>query len=98
MSMSTTALVPPRGGRAHSRAGFDPADISALGWPGRVFAPGEWGSIVNGGAWLTVGGGPGGSHLPGPGRGAAVDRGGRGGAVRDPPGGRLRGRDRDLRP
>jgi hypothetical protein len=22
----------------------------------RVFAPGEWGSIVNGGAWLTVGG------------------------------------------
>ena len=26
----------------------------ARGWPGRVFAPGEWGSIVNGGAWLTV--------------------------------------------
>ena len=38
------------------RGGLDPADISALGWPGRVFAPGEWGSIVNGGAWLTVGG------------------------------------------
>lgn len=37
------------------RGGLDPADISALGWPGRVFAPGEWGSIVNGGAWLTVG-------------------------------------------
>jgi hypothetical protein len=36
------------------RGGLDPADISALGWPGRVFAPGEWGSIVNGGAWLTV--------------------------------------------
>ena len=31
------------------RGGLDPADISALGWPGRVFAPGEWGSIVNGG-------------------------------------------------
>jgi hypothetical protein len=38
------------------RGGLDPADIRALGWPGRVFAPGEWGSIVNGGAWLTVGG------------------------------------------
>ncbi len=29
------------------RGGLDPADISALGWPGRVFAPGEWGSILN---------------------------------------------------
>src|SRR6476620_7327412 len=38
------------------RGGLDPADISALGWPGRVFAPGEWGNIVNGGAWLTVDG------------------------------------------
>lgn len=28
----------------------------ALGWPGRVFAPGEWGRIVNGGAWLTIDG------------------------------------------
>jgi hypothetical protein len=37
------------------RGSLDPADISALGWPGRVFAPGQWGSIVNGGAWLTVG-------------------------------------------
>jgi hypothetical protein len=35
---------------------LDPADIVALGWPGRVFAPGEWGDIVNGGAWLTIGG------------------------------------------
>ena len=35
------------------RGGLDPADISALGWPGRVFAPGEWGSIVNGGACLA---------------------------------------------
>ena len=38
------------------RGGIDPADIAALGWPGRVFAPGEWGRIVNGGAWLTVDG------------------------------------------
>ena len=38
------------------RGGLDPADIAALGWPGRVFAPGEWGRIVNGGAWLTIGG------------------------------------------
>ena len=38
------------------RDGLDPADITALGWPGRVFAPGEWGTIVNGGAWLTVDG------------------------------------------
>ena len=38
------------------RGGLDPADIAALGWPGQVFAPGEWGDIVNGGAWLTVGG------------------------------------------
>jgi len=36
------------------RGGLDPADIVALGWPGRVFAPGDWGRIVNGGAWLTV--------------------------------------------
>ena len=36
------------------RGGLDSADIVALGWPGRVFAPGEWGAIVNGGAWLTV--------------------------------------------
>jgi hypothetical protein len=36
------------------RTPIDPADVSALGWPGRVFAPGDWGRIVNGGAWLTV--------------------------------------------
>jgi Nucleotidyltransferase domain len=35
---------------------LDPADIVALGWPGRVFAPGDWGRIVNGGAWLTIDG------------------------------------------
>jgi len=38
------------------RDSLDPDDIAALGWPGRVFAPGEWGQIVNGGAWLTVDG------------------------------------------
>jgi hypothetical protein len=36
------------------RSPIDPADVEALGWPGRVFAPGDWGRIVNGGAWLTV--------------------------------------------
>jgi hypothetical protein len=38
------------------RGGLDPADVAALGWPGQVFAPGEWGRIVNGGAWLTIDG------------------------------------------
>ena len=38
------------------RGRLDPADIVALGWPGRVFAPGQWGAIVNGGAWLTIDG------------------------------------------
>jgi hypothetical protein len=38
------------------RGHLDPADVSALGWPGRVFAPGEWGRIVDGGAWLTIDG------------------------------------------
>jgi len=38
------------------RGRLDPADVAALGWPGRVFAPGEWGRIVNGGAWLTIDG------------------------------------------
>ena len=38
------------------RGTLDPAGIVALGWPGRVFAPGEWGRIMNGGAWLTIDG------------------------------------------
>jgi hypothetical protein len=38
------------------RGGLDPADIVALGWPGQVFAPGAWGRVVNGGAWLTIDG------------------------------------------
>jgi len=35
---------------------IDPDDVRALGWPGQVFAPGEWGRLVNGGAWLQVDG------------------------------------------
>lgn len=38
------------------RGTVHPTDIAALGWHGRVFAPGEWGSITNGGAWLTIDG------------------------------------------
>jgi hypothetical protein len=38
------------------RGRLDPADILSLGWPGRVFAPGEWGMVINGGAWLTIDG------------------------------------------
>jgi hypothetical protein len=30
--------------------------VRALGYDGHVFAPGEWGRIVNGGAWLTIDG------------------------------------------
>jgi hypothetical protein len=33
---------------------IDPADVRALGFDGQVFAPGDWGRLVNGGAWLTV--------------------------------------------
>jgi predicted nucleotidyltransferase len=37
------------------RGRLDPDEVRALGWPGRVFAPGEWGGgVMNGGAWLTV--------------------------------------------
>jgi hypothetical protein len=38
------------------RGTIDPDDVRALGWQGQVFAPGEWGAIVNGGAWLEVDG------------------------------------------
>jgi predicted nucleotidyltransferase len=38
------------------RGALDPEDVRALGHPGYVSALGEWGPIVNGGAWLTVGG------------------------------------------
>jgi predicted nucleotidyltransferase len=35
---------------------FDPAAVRALGHAGHVSALGEWGPIVDGGAWLTVDG------------------------------------------
>ena len=35
---------------------LDTGVIRALGWKGTVFEPGDWGSIVNGGAWLEVDG------------------------------------------
>lgn len=38
------------------RGTIDPDDVRALGWEGQVFGPGEWGRIVNGGAWLHVDG------------------------------------------
>ena len=40
--------------RGGSRA-LEPRDIRALGHSGHVSELGEWGAIVNGGAWLTVG-------------------------------------------
>lgn len=38
------------------RGSFDPDGLRALGLPGHVSAVGDWGPIVNGGAWLTVDG------------------------------------------
>jgi hypothetical protein len=39
------------------RGRLDPEDVAALGWPGRVFAPGEGGGgVIIGGAWLQVDG------------------------------------------
>ncbi|HEX3318262.1 MAG TPA: nucleotidyltransferase domain-containing protein [Solirubrobacteraceae bacterium] len=40
------------------RGAFDPASVRALGHPGAVSAVGEWGPLMNGGAWLTVEGLP----------------------------------------
>lgn len=40
------------------REGFDAEQLRRLGYPGHVAAPGEWGRIMNGGAWLTVEGTP----------------------------------------
>ena len=34
---------------------IDPADVRALGYPGEVFAPGDWSRLMDGGAWLRVG-------------------------------------------
>lgn len=36
------------------RGGIDTDAIRALGYPGEVVEPGDWGRIVNGGAWLRV--------------------------------------------
>jgi predicted nucleotidyltransferase len=36
------------------RRPLDPEDVRALGRPGHVSRLGEWGPIVNGGAWLTA--------------------------------------------
>ena len=38
------------------RDSIDTEAVRALGWPGSVFEPGDWGRIVNGGAWLEVDG------------------------------------------
>lgn len=38
------------------RGGLDTGAIRRLGRSGRVFEPGDWGRIVNGGAWLEVDG------------------------------------------
>ena len=35
---------------------IDPAEVRSLGYSGYVSEPGEWGPVMNGGAWLTVGG------------------------------------------
>jgi|SRR5579872_404319 len=36
---------------------LNPDDVAALGWPGTIFAPGDWGGgVMNGGAWLTADG------------------------------------------
>ncbi|HXW43977.1 MAG TPA: nucleotidyltransferase domain-containing protein [Streptosporangiaceae bacterium] len=37
-------------------AGFDPASLRSLGWPGEIFPIGGWGGgVFNGGAWLHAG-------------------------------------------
>lgn len=38
------------------RGSIDVLAIRSLGYPGAVVEPGEWGRLVNGGAWLTVDG------------------------------------------
>ena len=38
------------------RGTVDPDDVRALGWPGQVFAPGDWGRLVNVGVWLQIDG------------------------------------------
>jgi hypothetical protein len=81
----------------YNRDRLDPADIIALGWPGRVFAPGEWGDIVNGGAWLTIGGTKVDLIYRNLDEVLHWDRSRRRRAVRDSPRSRLRRGDRHLR-
>lgn len=38
------------------RGSIDVSAIRSLGYPGTVVEPGEWGRLVNGGAWLTLDG------------------------------------------
>src|SRR4051812_48916661 len=38
------------------RGSIDAEDVRALGFDGTVVEPGEWGRLMNGGAWLTVDG------------------------------------------
>ena len=40
------------------RERFDVGQLRRLGYPGQFAAPGQWGRIMNGGAWLTVDGAP----------------------------------------
>ena len=40
------------------RGALEPDAVRALGYEGFVSEPGEWGPIMNGGAWLTVDGAP----------------------------------------
>jgi hypothetical protein len=38
------------------RGSIDAEDVRALGFDGTVVEPGEWGRLMNGGAWLTIDG------------------------------------------
>src|SRR4051812_34254341 len=38
------------------RGALEADDVRALGFDGTVVGPGEWGRIMNGGAWLTIDG------------------------------------------
>lgn len=38
------------------RGRLNPDDVRAMRWSGQVFAPGDWGGVMNGGAWVTVDG------------------------------------------
>jgi predicted nucleotidyltransferase len=44
--------------RRGTAGAFDPGDVRRLDHPGHVSALGEWGPVMDGGAWLTVAGTP----------------------------------------